>query len=192
MKKRRLMIVSFLVCAALIMGIGYASVNGTLNITGQAEFNGKSVVSSEITKAVKFTDFQAVANCTARINGDHAAGMTVTFNDTEGTVGQVFTATAVYTIKYDTTDTTLPSVTLEKPTATMTSTAGSPGFAIDVRWGEETTTAEAKTLAPGEEIDITVIVTYTNQDPAEAGTVTSMLSVAIPFVSIDSTAAAAD
>lgn len=180
MKKRRLTIVAFLLCATLIMGIGYAAISGTLNITGTAYFNGTSAVSSDILSAIKFTEANAGDNCTATIATDHSATLDVTFNDTEGTVGDVFTASATYTIKYDTTDTTLPDVTFSVPAPTITSAANSEGFAISTDW---TTT---QTLGVGEEIKVTVTVTYTNQDPVVADTVSATISVPLPYVSVES------
>ena len=179
MKKRRLVVVAFLMATVLTLGVGYAAITGTLGVTGRVEFNGTGVVSTEVNQAVKFTDAVAGENCTASITGDHAADMVVTFNDTEGNIGDVFTATATFTITYDTTDTTLPAVDFAVPAPSITSAAGSQGFAITTNW------SAPQTLAPTQTVDVIVTVTYTNQDPAVTGTVSAAINVPMPFMSAD-------
>ena len=182
MKNRRKIIVAFLVLATLVMGVGYAAVNGTLKISGAAEFNGTSIVQSDVNKALKFESAAVVdgyANvCTAGVTTDHAADMSVTFNDGIGNPGDVFTAMAKFTIKYDTTDTTLPAVTLTLPVAEIPSQAGSPGWDIETDWSAD------RSLNPGESTTITVTVTYTNQNPAEENSVSATINVPIPFATV--------
>ena len=54
MKKRRTIIISFLLLATLVMGVGYAAVADTLNITGRASFRPASLVAGEVASAIKF------------------------------------------------------------------------------------------------------------------------------------------
>ncbi len=183
MKKRNLAIAAFLLCATLVMGIGFASLSGTLNITGTAYFNGIAATSSDILSSLKFSKAEAGDNCVATIATDHSATMDVTFNDTEGTVGDVFTATATYTIEYSSTQATnLPDVIFSIPEPSITSAAGSQGFAISTDWNT------TKTLSFGNEITLTVTVTYTNQNPVETNTVSATIAVPLPYVSVDSNA----
>ena len=178
MKKRNLIITAFLLCATLIMGVGFAALSGTLNITGTAYFNGTAATSSDILSALKFTNAVAGDNCTATVANDHSATMDVVFNDTNGTPGEVFTATATYTIEYTSNSATnLPDVTFSTPAPTIVSAAGSPGFAITTDWNAPTT------LSFGDTITITVTVTYTNQDPVETNTVSATVAVPLPYVS---------
>ena len=177
MKKRNLVITAFLLCATLLMGIGFASLSGTLNITGTAYFNGTAATNSDILSSLKFKTATAGENCTAAVATDHSATMDVVFNDTNGTVGEVFTATATYTIEYTSaTATNLPAVTFSTPQPTIVSAAGSQGFAISTDWATE------QTLNFGETISIMVTVTYTNQDPVVTDTVSATIAVPLPYV----------
>lgn len=183
MKHRRLMIAAFMLAAVLTIGIGYAAITGTLGVTGRVEFKGTSSTSSVVNSAVKFDkDYTIEAtNCTAAVTGDHAADMNVYFADTNGTVGEVFTATAKYKIVYDAPEgEDLPAIKFSEPVPTITSAAGSPGFGISTDWP-----AEGVTLNPGEEVFITVTVTYTNQNPVETGTVSAAINVPLPFASVE-------
>ena len=180
MKKRNLVFVAFMLCATLVMGVGFAALSGTLNITGTAYFNGTAATNSDILSSLKFTNAAAGDNCTAAVATDHSATMDVVFNDTEGTVGEVFTATATYTIAYtSTTATNLPDVKFSTPAPTITSAAGSAGFAISTDWNADTT------LAFGNTVTITVTVTYTNQDPVVTDTVSATIAVPLPYVSVE-------
>lgn len=185
MKNRKRIIVAFLVVAMLVVGVGYAAVNGTLNIIGQASFAGQSLVSNEIYEALQFetvsfvvgeTDYSDV--CSGSISSNHAADMTVTFKDGSAIAGAVFTAKAVYTVKYDTNVQSLPDVLISKAVPTITSAAGSPGWTI------ETDMTDDVTLAPGQSFNITVTVQYTNQDPAVTGSVSAAINVPMPFVTV--------
>ena len=181
MKKRNLAITAFVLCATLVMAIGFAALSGTLNITGTAYFHGTSVTSSEINSALKFTEVSNLSNCTATIANNHSATLDVTFHDTEGKVGAVFTATATYTIAYTSDDVAaaLPTVEFSIPNPTLSSASGSTtGWHIDTDWDE------VKTLAFNGTITITVTVTYTNQDPVETGTVSATIAVPMPFATI--------
>lgn len=183
MKKRRIAIAAFLLAATLVMGVGFAAITGTLNITGTAYFHGKSATSSDILAAIRFTDNISVNDesiVVANKKSDHAASMDVTFRDTDAVPGEVFTATATYEIEY-TSDkvATLPDITFSVPAPTITSAAGSPGFAITTNWNAP------QTISFGDTITVTVTVTYTNQDPAETGSVSATIAVPLPYVTVE-------
>lgn len=181
MKNRKLWIISFLVVATVVTGVGYAAVNGYLAITGNATFVGESLVKNDIYESLKFTAARSTSgdNCIASItNPDvgHAADMTVNFKDGNGVSGAKFVATAVYTITYQTNDTTLPNISLSLPEVSISN--DDKGFDIDVDW------VDGKELAPGGSVDIVVTVTYTNQNPVEQNSITGSISVQIPFATI--------
>ena len=181
MKKRNLTITAFVLCATLVMAIGFAALSGTLNITGTAYFHGTSVTSSEINSALKFTEVSNLSNCTATIANNHSATLDVTFHDTEGTVGAVFTATATYTIAYtsDNAAAALPTVKFSVPTPALSSASGSTtGWHISTDWNTE------QTLAFDDTIQITVTVTYTNQDPVVTDSVSATITVPMPFATV--------
>lgn len=182
MKKKSLVIAAFLLCATLVMGVGFAALSGTLNITGTAYFNGTAATNSDILSSLKFTNATAGDNCTATVASDHSATMDVVFNDTDGTVGKVFTATATYTIAYESsTAINLPDVKFSTPNPTITSAAGSTGFAISTNWTTD------QTLEFGKTITVTVTVTYTNQNPVETNTVSATIAVPLPYATVADT-----
>lgn len=185
MKNRRTIIVAFLVVAMLVVGIGYAAVNGTLNITGQATFTGQNMVSSDIYQALKFSAVTLTVNgtdysdiCTASIDSNHAAKMNVNFKDGSAIAGAVFTAKATFTVTYDTADTSLPDILVSKATPTITSAAGSPG------WHIETDMTSDVTLSPSGSFQVTVTVKYTNQDPAVLDAVSAVINVPMMFATV--------
>lgn len=158
MKKRRFAIVAFLLCATLIMGIGYAAVNGMLMIGGKVTYNPLGVVEDNVDAAVKFTAAEAdtlVPNCTAEatFTGDNAT-LNVVFNNTGD--GASYEAIATYTVKYDTEDMTYPKVSVTV-TDQNAYNYGSTGWDVDVYFGTPgTNTVE---LVPGQEAVVTVVVT---------------------------------
>ena len=172
MKNRARIITAFLLCACLLVGVGYAPVTGQLLVTGTSTFNGMSELTNEVKASVVFTGGEAIENCTnAGIVGttSKSADMTVVINDAKGNA-EKFTAVAVYTIKYDTTE-SYPEVTFAVPNATVTETSGSTG-----KWGIEAIfedddaegavsgviVGNKVTLAPGESVKVRVTVTFDN------------------------------
>ena len=194
MKNRRNIIVAFLLCACLIVGIGYAQVTGTLAISGTARFNGSSVLASEVTSAVKFVGATAGDNCdSATISSEDYGDMTVVINDAVGSVA-TFTATATFTVGYETTDTTFPEVKFAVPAAEMRPVAGTTlndGWSITTVYqnpsaGATINTDGTVTLAPGATVDAFVTVTFNNN---ASGTVftnsdTANISVALAYGTI--------
>ena len=189
MKRRRLAIVAFLLSAILVMGIGYAAVSGTLNITGTAYFHGTGTSGTAINAAVKFKDEIAVSNSemvSASITDTTnylAADMNVTFNDAVGTPGTPFSAYATFTIVYEgeANNNMLKDVKFDTPNPTIPSAQNSPGFSIAAEFVEADSQSGTVNddgtcvLKAGETIKVTVTVTYTNQDPVETGTVSAAI-----------------
>lgn len=177
MKNRRFAIVAFLLVATLVMGIGFATVTGQLNINGNAKYNSKAETDSSVHGAVKFTAAAGDANCTAKItdtvNGD-IANMIVIFNDQNGT-GELFTATATYTVKYETTDMSLPDITFSVPNITNTN---SDKFEVSTSWD-----STAPTLKPGEEATLTVTVSY-QATASETGVQNATITIPLPYASV--------
>lgn len=175
MKKRRLVVAAFLLCAMLLMSIGYAAITGQLTINGTVTYNGTGEVGADIHTAVKFTEAKALTNCTAAITDTatgNVANMIVTFNDTEGVAGTKFTATAQYTVAYETEDTTLPKVVFETPVPQLT---GDSNFAVTVDWVNDTE------IAPGGDATMTVTVTYTVPATPETGSVLASIIIPLPY-----------
>ncbi len=186
MKKRRITIVAFVLCAALVMGIGYAAVTGQLNITGTATFNGTGEVSTNVHNAVKFTDAKVVSTSADSVTGiatksnDDNCDLVVTIQDSDGTAAS-FSLVAEFTIKYETEDTTLPDITFSKPVVTL----GKPdvGFTVVTAWKDIAT--ETATLTPGDSVVMTVTVTFTPDTvQRETDQVVSTITIPMPYASV--------
>lgn len=100
MKNRRSIIIAFLLCATLIVGVGYAAFVGNLTINGTTLYNPEN---SDLDGNIKFSAIQSAENCTVAIGttGDTAT-MDVVFtsadavNDSNGK--PICTATCVLVI----------------------------------------------------------------------------------------------
>ena len=94
MKKRRLAIAAFLLCACMVIGLGYAAISRTLTVNA----NAHGVAG---TLDVYFTEATKGANCAgAKIDGDENASLSATFTTTDlTTVGNSSTATFKITNK---------------------------------------------------------------------------------------------
>lgn len=165
MKKRRLVLGSLLLAAVLVMGIGFAALVDTLNITGTATFRPAGVVETDVDAAIYFTtaapdeDYCISANVDS--NPD-IAYMTVVFNDA-GETNRIYEATATFTVLYQPTDANahLPAVKLT-PSASILTTGTSnpaPGFTVNVAHEHIGAVAEEGMFSPGESMKVTVTVT---------------------------------
>lgn len=166
MKNRRSTILAFLLCATLVLGIGYAALSDTLTIGGSATFNPSGFVNDKVESAIKFT--AATSNdayCTgANITADDTASMAVVFNDNTEAATSTYESSATFKVSYDTTNTTLPAVTISA-TATILSAGTSnaaPGFSIDatdIKYFDAEGNA-ATQIVPGAYAEVTVKITY--------------------------------
>ena len=98
MKKRRSVVIAFLLIAALVMGIGYAALTDVLDITGSADVN-QSAAEEAFNQDIHFS--AAVANeegNTASINADNKDKASFTANTLQGKGDK---ATFTYTIIND-------------------------------------------------------------------------------------------
>lgn len=197
MKNRRNIIVAFLLCACLLVGIGYAQVTGNLAISGTARFNGSDKLTNDVNSAVKFVDSQPGKNCdSATISGEDYGQMTVVINDAVGTPNKQFTAEATYTIGYDTTDITFPEVKLSAVSSAMRPVEGVANDQMD-KWnitavyqnpseGATINTDDTVTLAPGATVEVLITITFTNGEGETLfkGANTAAISVGMPYATI--------
>ena len=98
MKNRRNIIVAFLLCACLIVGVGYAALTDTLDVTGSADVN-QSAAEEAFNEDIFFS--AAVANeagNTASVNADNNDKASFTANTLKGKGDKV---TFTFTIKND-------------------------------------------------------------------------------------------
>ena len=185
MKNRRIAITAFLLIATLVMGIGFATVTGQLNIMGTAKYNSFAETSSDVHTAVKFVEVKNVTNCTAKITdtamGD-TANIIIAFNDADEDAN-TFTASATYVIAYESTDTTLPAVTFSDPTPSN----DNPKFVVTFSWKDsDKTVAPHATDAPVDTVELTVTVTYA-AEANETGVQNAIITIPLPYASVTAT-----
>ena len=193
MKNRRLAIVSFLLIAVLVMGVGFAALVDTLNITGTATFRPAAVVETDVDAAIYFTQAEAdgdyCISASIKNSDPDEATMTVYFNDA-GETDRTYTATATFTVVYQPAENNahLPAVQMTyEATALVPGTANvATGFTVSVAHehvGEQQKVD--KMFSPGETMLVTVTVTC-NADAITETTTESManISVALKFSTV--------
>ena len=165
MKNRRIAIASFLLIAVLVMGIGFAALVDTLNITGTATFRPAAVVETDVDAAIYFTqatpDENYCVSATIKADPDEA-GMTVVFNDA-GETDRTYTASASFLVVYQPTteNAHLPAVKLDAVASAIVpgTTDAAPGFTVSVAHEHIGEVAEEGMFSPGESMLVTVTVT---------------------------------
>lgn len=191
MKRRRLAIAAFLLCAALVMGIGFASTVDVLEINGNATYRPNSVVVDRTDAAIKFTGATPDdAYCTAATYTADSATMTVVINDLSSTSTTPFHAVATYKVTYETADLTYSKVTVNA-NALLTAGVGSsqtvPGFSINtVCTMDNAEDQAAGMLSPGNSMTVVVTVSYdpTAVTPAPTGPVTGTIGVTLTYTAV--------
>ena len=146
MKNRKIVIVAFLLVAMMLLGVGYAALSDTLDITGSADVN-QSAAEEAFNEDVFFS--AAVANeagNTASINADNNDKASFTANTLKGKGDKV---TFTFTIKNDG---DVDATVTPKLNATLGNT-NSEYFTISSDWD-----GAAKTLAAHSEVTYTVTV----------------------------------
>ena len=146
MKNRRNIIVAFLLCACLIVGVGYAALTDVLDITGSADVN-QSAAEEAFNEDIYFS--AAVANQTgntASVNSDNNDKASFTAKTLKGKGDKV---TFTFTIKNDG---DVAALVTPKLNASLGNT-NPEYFSIVSDWN-----GEAKTLPANSEITYTVTV----------------------------------
>ena len=146
MKNRRTVVVAFLLCAVMLLGVGYAALSDTLDITGSADVN-QSAAEEAFNTDVYFS--AAVANetgNTASVNSDNNDKASFTVNTLKGKGDK---ATFTFTIKNDG---DVDAEVTPKLNATLGNT-NPEYFTVTSDWK-----GEAKTLEAGKELTYTVTV----------------------------------
>ena len=148
MKAKRLTVVAFLLCAIMVLGVGFAALTDVLDIQGSADIN-QSAAESAFNDDIYFSDFSEYKS------GDAGVAYTANINTNNNDKGQ-FTVTGLaskddfaqitFTIKSE-------SDKAAKITPKVSSNTNETYFAISSDWeGQE------KTLAAGGTLTITVKV----------------------------------
>ena len=170
MKNRRNIVIAFLLCACLLVGIGYAQISGQLIIGGNARFNGQSELTNEVKAAVVFSDAKANdSNCISATFTDKNATVDIVINDAKGTADE-FSSSATFTIKYNTEE-AYPDVIFSDLAPAITSASGITGWTITTVYENAqngaTTNGTTATLVPGSTVDVTVTVKFNNNASGE-------------------------
>lgn len=197
MKNRKLLIVSFLLAATLIMGVGYANLSGSLSITGDATFIGVEMLEDNVPLALQFVDAGPVAGfedvCSAEVleaNAEgwkHVASIDVNFYD-DGR-DEPFKAQAEFVIQYGESTANLPTITLGQLAASIDPTEGTDWtdkgeFDCTIEWKDGGGDAE-KEINAGDQVSVIVTVTYDKQgDDVANSEVSGTVNVGIPYSSI--------
>ena len=177
MKNRRTVVVAFLLCAVMLLGVGYAALSDTLDITGSVDVN-QSAAEEAFNEDIYFS--AAVANNiagadnaggnTASVNADNNDKASFTIKSMKG-AGDV--ATFTFTIKND--GDVAANVT-PKFNATLGNT-NEEYFSVTSDWAGAT-----KELAAGAEVTYTVTVTM-KKTPTE--TISGSFLIELTAVSVD-------
>ena len=185
MKNRRLAIVSFLLIAVLVMGVGFAALVDTLNVTGSATFRPAAVVETDVDAAIYFTQAEAdgdyCISASVKTSDPDEATMTVYFNDA-GEIDRTYTATATFTVVYQPQEENahLPAVQMAyEASALVPGTANlAPGFEVTVEHEHVGEQKVAEMFSPGETMLVTVIVTC-NADAIDNTSSESMANITV-------------
>ena len=170
MKNRKTVVVAFLLAAVLLLGVGYAALSDTLDITGSADVN-QSAAEEAFNEDIYFS--AAVANeegNTASINTDNNDKSSFTAKTLKGKGDKV---TFTFTIK-NTGD--VAAIVTPKLNATLGNT-NPEYFAVSSDWE-----GAAKTLAAQSEITYTVTVELL-KTPTE--TIAGSFLIELNAVSVD-------
>ena len=170
MKNRRTVVVAFLLCAVMLLGVGYAALSDTLDITGSADVN-QSAAEEAFNEDIYFS--AAVANDTgntASVNADNNDKASFTINTLKGKGDK---ATFTFTIKNN-------GDVAADITPKLNATLGNTNpeyFAVTSDWDGAT-----KTLAAAAEITYTVTVELL-KTPTE--TIAGSFLIELVAVSVD-------
>ena len=191
MKKRRIAIIAFLLCATLVMGIGFATIVDTLSIMGRTSYRPSSMVHGSVASAIHFdttftpdveldTDTDNIYPVVVASVDEDPSGLpnSATFNLTiNGTAGKMdYSALAVYKVVYDGTDTHLPEVDVEITTTLLdAASAEITGFTADtklvaangVTLANFADATEVTSMNPGDEAYAYVLINIHFDDASE-------------------------
>ena len=170
MKNRKTVVVAFLLCAVLLLGVGYAALSDTLDITGSADVN-QSAAEEAFNEDIYFS--AAVANetgNTASVNADNNDKASFTAATLKGKGDKV---TFTFTI---TNDGDLDATVTPKLNATLGNT-NTEYFSITSDWD-----GASKTLAAHSTITYTVTVELLKTPTA---TISGSFLVELTAVSVD-------
>ena len=170
MKNRKTVIVAFMLCAVMLLSVGYAALSDTLDITGSADVN-QSAAEEAFNEDVYFS--KAVANQegnTASVNQDNNDKASFTANTLKGQ-GDEVTFTFTITNNGDVAATITPKLNVNL------GNSNPEYFSISSDWA-----GQSQTLAAHSEITYTITVKLL-KTPTE--TISGSFLVELTAVSVD-------
>ena len=170
MKKRRSLIISFLLVAALALGIGYAALSDVLDIQGTAEISA-GIAEEAFNQDVYFSAVQPGTGITASINADNndKATFTATGFSQVGDKVQV-----TYTIKNDS------EHYAANVTPKLLQNSNEEYFSISSDWA-----STMQTIAAGAEKTITITVELVKLPTASEGLTTASFNIELTAVTAE-------
>lgn len=189
MKNRRKTIIAFMLCACLIMGIGYAAVADELVITGTGSYEASLTPFDADVYFTQVISQGKGVTATVAANTDSAT-FDVKFNSADAStydsnLNSVYTSTAIYEFTYVVDDATAnpsTSATFSAPTLTVTPGAGWTVTATICDANGTDIAANEITLTTGELGYVKVVCSYNIATGGAAGTgaVTTNFTVNVP------------
>ena len=170
MKKRRSLIISFLLVAALALGIGYAALSDVLDIQGTAEISA-GIAEEAFNQDVYFSKAEPGTGATASINPDNNDKATFTATGFSQ-VGDKVTVT--YTIKNDS------EHYAADVTPRLLQNSNETFFAISSDWNTTT-----QRIAAGGEKTITITVELIKLPTAAEGLTTASFNIELTAVTVE-------
>ena len=198
MKNRRTVIVAFMLVAAMVIGVGYAAMTGTLTINGTATYftpdsndAAGTVAFSHVT--IKDNDVDVTANYDTT---GQTGTVTIVFDADEAVDGKI-SKTVYYTVTYDYDET---ASVCPKINVTVNSTVGTnPGNALTVEIKDTVETADTTlsnfTLNPNDTENVKVIAVTATIDvaaaesalAADASSANYAFTITMPYVNASTT-----
>ena len=169
MKNRRNVLIAFLLCATLIVGVGYAAFTGNLIINGTATYthDGK-----ELDEDIFFSGYENLSHCNVSFTDKDTAAIEVTFTPADSLDGgKTCTATAPLIITNTSPDKSVKFDTTALSDIVVNS-ADNVASMFDV-----TATLSNETLAANSTIKVNVTVTAQLQGVAEDRTGTFVIQL---------------
>ncbi|MBQ8447348.1 MAG: hypothetical protein IJX27_00270 [Clostridia bacterium] len=169
MKNRKSILVAFLLCATLLVGVGYAAFTGNLIINGTATYTHDG---SELDEDVFFSGYENLKHCNVSFADPDTATLEVTFTPADSLDGGktcVATATLIITNTSTTTDVEFDATALENIVVNSADTTTS---IFDVEASLSNTT-----LAANSTIKVDVTVTANIQGISESRTGTFVIQL---------------
>ncbi len=189
MRNRKTIITAFVLLACLLIGVGYAAVTGTLNITGATTFYSYGETSGTVHSAVKFKSAEVLEAykevASTSLTGDDTADLTIVFTDTNETTEYV--AVAKYNVVYETAEAAMPKVEFSVPTIDKGGSNATYKIYLDEARTNEWTDADDIILSPNattENFDFWVEVTYT-ETGSETGILKAFPKITLNYESLD-------